>query len=594
MKSLVQILVLSLVSTSLLMGQFSDNFDDGDISNNPMWLGDVDAYVVNSNGELQLDEEEAGSKFIYLPIEVLADFTWEWDWELNFAPSDNNKGRVYIFLSDIDPSTANGYYLEIGENLANDAIKIFRLDQGSPSLVAECEMGAVAQKPAQVSIKIDRVEGLWTIYTDYTKGGFPIEEIQFFDDTYDFLSSGYFAFEAIYTSSNSKAFFLDNLNGEIFTPDTEGPIITSYEFTSDTRLNIVFNEAISAVSLDNLILGVSPPENDVIDTELAGMQNQILAIDFEMPFPSGPTYELTISGLRDESNNSMAEQTIEFRQAVSPAIGDVIINEILFDPLVGGDDFVEILNISDKLISIEGLTLLNNTKENSEELVSKAIILEPSDIIAFCSDTSILRQTYKTPATARLHEMLIPSFNQSDGNVTIVNVDGEILDDLDYDEDMHLSLIDDTKGVSLERIFGTSPTIASNFTSGTSSTLFATPGYQNANARNSNANNGEIFQLEKSYFSPNNDGDSDQMILLLNMPSTGFFTTVTIFNINGQKVRNLVTNQLTANEDIITWDGSMDDGTKATVGHYLVYIESFTDSGETLQDKKHVKLLDIF
>lgn len=594
MKSVVQILVLSLVSTSLLIGQFSDNFNDGDILSNPTWFGDIDSYVVNSAGELQLNQDEAGSSFIYLPIETISDFTWEWDWELNFAPSDNNNSRVYIFLSEIDPSLSNGYYLEIGENLANDAIKFYRLDQGSASLIAECEMGAVAQKPAQVSIRLDRVEGLWTIYTDYSKGGFPIEEIQVFDDTYDFLSSGYFAFEAMYTSSNSKAFFFDNLNGQVFTPDTEGPLITEFNFTSSTNLNIRFDEAISLASLSELILDLSPLENSISNTEIIGAQNQILSIDFSMPFASGPTYELSIAGLQDESNNLMLVQTIQFRQAVSPEVGDLVINEILFDPAVGGDDFVEILNVSDKLLTIEGLTILNNTREDSEEIVTKEIILEPGETIAFNVDTANLKLAYAPPPTARLHEMDIPTFNQSDGNVTIKNSTGEILDDFTYDEDMHLSLIDDTKGVSLERIFGDAPSTIANFTSGASSSLFATPGYINANARNNSANNDDIFQLEQSYFSPNSDGDADQMILLLNMPQVGFFTTVTIFNINGQKVRKLVTNQLSSTRDIITWDGSMDDGTRAPVGHYLVYIEAFTESGATLQDKKHVKLLDIF
>ena len=113
MRILLQILCLCLLFSPLLTGQFSDNFSDGELSTNPTWQGDVDKFKVNDIGQLQLDDTDAGESWLYLPVEIQADFTWEIDLSLNFAPSNNNKIKVYFLIDNTDVSLANGYYVEI-------------------------------------------------------------------------------------------------------------------------------------------------------------------------------------------------------------------------------------------------------------------------------------------------------------------------------------------------------------------------------------------------------------------------------------------------------------------------------------------------
>ena len=593
MRYLLQILCLSTIFPALLLGQFNDNFDDGDFTVNPTWSGDVDKFTVNSDFELQLNDESAGSSMLYLPVSISPDFTWKMDLEMNFDPSANNQSRVYLFLDNLDPGLANGYYFEIGENLAQDAIHFYRLDDGVATLLASCESGAVAQKPAQVSLKIDRVEGLWTVATDYSKQGLPVEEISFFDDTYDFLTSGFFRIETKYTSSNSKAFYFDNIDAASFVPDTEGPVIIGSNIISPAEIHIVFNESILVSSLDNLILGVSPTDNPILSATLSSTNNNVLEVVFQNEFSSGVFHEISVQGLEDEKSNLMEEGKFSFKIALSPSLGDVVINEILFDPVVGGSDYVEILNYSDKLLDLKGLVILNASKQGSEEFIVSSILLEPGKMVALSADTNQVKSQYTPELNSQFYEMKLPSFNQDEGNVSLLFED-VVLDSFDYTEDIHNSLLDVTKGVSLERIFPNSASIPENFTSGVKSTNYGTPGYRNASFKDGNANNKDVFFIENTVFSPNGDGQEDLLIMNISLPEDGYLTTIQVFNLSGQKIKTIQTNQLTGKTDISKWNGTMDDGTLAAVGHYIIYFQAFHTNGDRITDKKHIKLLDFF
>ncbi|MEI9935353.1 MAG: hypothetical protein WDM71_11020 [Ferruginibacter sp.] len=73
----------------------------------------------------------------------------------------------------------------------------------------------------------------------------------------------------------------------------------------------------------------------------------------------------------------------------------------------------------------------------------------------------------------------LPSFNDDNGDVIILNMQGEIIDELSYDVGWQFPLIDNPQGVSLERIDYDAPTQSSdNWHSAATSAGYGTPGYK--------------------------------------------------------------------------------------------------------------------
>ncbi len=53
-------------------GQVIDEFTDGDFIENPAWIGDLTNYMVNTDGQLQLNAPpEVGQSYLATPSEII-------------------------------------------------------------------------------------------------------------------------------------------------------------------------------------------------------------------------------------------------------------------------------------------------------------------------------------------------------------------------------------------------------------------------------------------------------------------------------------------------------------------------------------------
>jgi hypothetical protein len=589
----MQILCLCCLFSSFIQGQFIDNFDDGNFSDNPTWLGDTENFIVNSNNRLQLNATDAGTSTLHTAYSLTADFSWTIELSMDFSPSNNNNLSCYFMIDNNDPSIANGYFFSIGENLSEDNLKIFKMTDGIPDAepLAQGQISALATDPAFLNLRMERVEGLWSVYTSYAENEIASFELSFFDDTYDFIADAFWVLNPKYTASNVENFAFDNISAQIYTPDITPPTVSNFSIISANQLEVSFDEAIDAGIIQESNFELDP--NIAIDniTFTGTSDNQVL-LTFTENFSSGVDYTLTVNGISDLNGNISSIEAFSFSVSEAPVKGDLLINEVLFNPFTGGSDYIEIISVSDKLLNLEGLVIANLSK-NEFAVLEGEILLEAGDIVCISEDTLSTIMTYE-PVNYYLVENNLPSFNLDEGNYSILLPDATILDSFDYSEDFHLSLLDEPKGVSLERIFTDSETIGENFVSGVASTNYGTPGYENANARDGSATTEDVLNIDNDVFSPNGDGQEDQLIMRLNYPENSYLTTIEIYNTNGQKVKTLVNNQLSASMDIVSWDGTLDDGGKAYIGHYIVVLKAFRENGDTLYDKKHVKLLDFF
>ena len=146
---------------------------------------------------------------------------------------------------------------------------------------------------------------------------------------------------------------------------------------------------------------------------------------------------------------------------------------------------------------------------------------------------------------------------------------------------MHLPLLDDENGVSLERIdFNRATSDVTNWTSAAASVGYATPTYKNSQYLQTQHADYTI-QLQPKTISPDGDGYQDVMNVNYTLNQTGYTGTLTIFNDAGVAVKTLFKNNILGTSGTYTWDGTLTDGTKAPIGIYVFYLEIFNLTGDT-------------
>lgn len=573
--------------------QLKLDFSNGNLTD-PLWQGDVSRFEVNASGQLQLNTTGAGESYIYTQYAVPPDsIQIDLYFKLQFAPSNDNFSKIYLFIDNPVESIANGYYLRLGENGSNDAIQVWKLTEGVPTLMSSATMGAISSDPAEgrIQIKIYR-DGLWTMGSDYEGTTLFEDDLMFVDPDFSLPDSMYFGIYCKYTATRSDKFFYDDISIKTIERDTIAPEIVSVEVINDSELKVVFSEALEQVSAQNtsnysVNNSLGRPDQILFSTTTPNTVNLVYTTNKIL---SGIIYTLTANGVKDKSSNDIVSMK-DFVFATKPLKGDLILTEVLTDPYSGGADFIEIYNKSTKFIALDGL-VIRNTQNNQSKTIATSLILKPTQYTAISQDTAFLKTTYGVTSEARFVQATLPSLNVSDANITIASMveNQEVtIDSFDYQEDFHFSLLDETKGVSLERISLSGPSNdANNWHSASQQVLFATPGYKNSNGQIEDPNATFGLTADKKVISPNGDGTDDFLLLNYKLEKSGYLATIKIYDTEGFPILNLEDNTLLGSEGSIKWDGVDGEGNIIRMGMYIIATRLFHPDGDIKEFKNVV------
>lgn len=316
----------------------------------------------------------------------------------------------------------------------------------------------------------------------------------------------------------------------------------------------------------------------------------------EKSLSSGTIYNITANNINDckgNINGSANKTKVGLPQQAVP--GDVIINEILFNPRPNANDYVEIFNRSEKIMDISSLYLANRNSSNTVSSVTQLslfpVYLFPRDYIVLTTDAENLALQYLVSnSDAVFTRPSLPSYPDTEGFVLVLNQQGEVLDEVHYTDDWHFKLITDAEGVSLERLDPEAETQnARNWHSAASTAGFGTPGYRNSHTL-------EVpdipasFEVYPRVFSPDNDGLDDIATVQYKISEPGYVANITIFDATGRPVKQLVRNGLLGISGYWNWDGLDDNGRKLPVGTYILYTEIFNLAGKKKRFKTTVVL----
>lgn len=563
---------LFFVST-ITHSQFSDNFADNELVTNPEWTGDLSDFVVEQ-GILRLNAPEAGTSQLSTPINLVDDYQWELNFTLDFAPSNSNQLLIYLWSESTDLSSRS-LALRIGETGSDDAIALVEFPANL--VLAEGVPGRVASDPVDIELRINLNDSFLTVQSRNEDELIFTTEFESVVDS-DFIGPGFFGLECNYTSTRTDDFSFDDIVADEAQEDIRAPQIAESLFIPDNQYCLLFDEFVDT-DISNVQLEANA--QSIVDVQLTESQ-----LKFSIEDISPEEFQLSVSGVFDLAGNEL-DTAILLKPLFAPEIGDLLINEILFNPFTGGVDFVEIINQSARSLNLQSLVILNSTNNQQDE-ISSQIEISPNEILAFSEEPEETVALYESAIAENIIITDLPAFNNGDGNVSIL-FNGELFDAFDYDEDFHNPLVDDVDGVSLERIsLQSASNDPSNWTSASQTSGFATPGNQNSTVGNS----GTDFSVEISdSFSPNGDNLDDELMIQINT-EPGFLATINVYTDTGSLVTTIGNNILLGTQDVITWDGSLDSGDTAPVGIYVVHISVFDENGTTMQEQKAIALVD--
>lgn len=266
--------------------------------------------------------------------------------------------------------------------------------------------------------------------------------------------------------------------------------------------------------------------------------------------------------------------------------GDLVINEIMYDPAETNCEFIELYNAGKGDIDLGGWTF-TDLSGNVFPVCRHHLMLSPEQYFIVSSDSMIFKNY---PGTVNSSFVLCRpdlSLNQSGDIILLRDALGSVIDSVLYLPDFHNRHIATTKNRSLERINPELSSVYPDNWSTSVNTYGATPGFINSvNVKNEIKE--KSLSISPNPFSPDSDGFEDFTMINYQFDQPVSVIRIKIFDSQGRLLRSIYDNLISGSSGSVIFDGLDDNGRALNIGIYIVFIEGITPSNNCLSNKSVV------
>jgi hypothetical protein len=371
--------------------------------------------------------------------------------------------------------------------------------------------------------------------------------------------------------------------------DTDPPLLTFIGFLDSLTIQATFSEPISTEL--EMSSWQSNPEL-LFDTVYQSNSNSIL-LKLAEPAKSSLIYKLSLGSISDCSGNLQEQNQYEIILPDNPEKGDVLINELLFNPKTGRPKFVELFNSSEKYLDVGKMKLGNMDEYNEVDQVRNIsesnLVLSPKSYLAITTDTLKLRQDFPKSLTGMFFQISsLPSYPIAGGTVVLMNDEEQVLETFTFSEDLHHPLLRDPKGVSLERIsIKSDSNLKDNWHSASGNEDYGTPGKKNSQVFEGEYDQ-EVVSITPEVFDPEGSAGPAFTTITYQLDQSGWVGSFEIYDLAGRLINVLDRNTILGESGIYTWEGTDDLGAKVPPGYYVLMVELFDLQGAVKVFKKTV------
>ena len=366
-------------------------------------------------------------------------------------------------------------------------------------------------------------------------------------------------------------------------PDLESPLLQYIGVPDSASVSLTFDE--------HLLLQPGEEEWFTVDGVPANNDFTILPAAFRTvgltlkeAIGAGVDYELKIAFAGDCAGNIVEEVQRRFRKPELPRSGVPLINEIMYDPVQGGSEYIELHNQGEDFLDLYDLKLRVTDPGSMEgtlvELSEDPRLLFPDAKVVLAKNSRALREEWGLGRDVDVVEVGDwRSLPNGGACIQLTDRSGVLIDQCCYHDSLHHDLVGVTTGVALERIHsGSCASLSQCWTSAAASVNYGTPGMQNSHSRLP-SEPGNTFELYPEVFSPDNDGFEDILEIRLQVTGENRLVDIFITDLNGIRVREIVFRGITGSGDIYSWDGLDNSGNIVLPGIYIVHLGIAGDRG---------------
>jgi hypothetical protein len=366
-------------------------------------------------------------------------------------------------------------------------------------------------------------------------------------------------------------------------PDMEGPEFISLFVSTPDKIKLRFSERLDGLLMENPNAFTVLPATGISNVML--INPTTVELSLAQPLEEGIIYQfLPFTAYDCIGNSALFTDTLIFGLTTAPEAGDVLINELLFNPASGGSRYIEVINVSQKFIKLSSLAI-GRISAIHNDIFPTGIdeIIEPGAIAALTPDPSDIMSRYVVPHPSKVYDATLPSWDDQSDNVSLL-AGGIIIDSFTYFSSWHLPVIADQNGVSLERVSSGASTFSpSTWHSASSVSGYGTPTGPNSQMIIISGQEESPFTVTNRQFSPNEDGYKDFLALNFLLTSGEEIGSIWIYDLEGREIARLIDNESLGTSTIVQWDGRTSESLLAEMGIYVIFIQLWDAKGNVSQ-----------
>lgn len=343
--------------------------------------------------------------------------------------------------------------------------------------------------------------------------------------------------------------------------------MASYFNALEGRAELFFDEPLG---MDFLPLIVRLDNEKKIIPSFGGVQR----LTFPLLLAEGDAVRIDLQGVKDCLGNAQSI-SIELNNPKPVSVGDVEINEVLFNPHPYGVDFVELYNNTDAFIKLDGLLVKNR---DEKEVTLHALTMSPRSYKVLTADSMKVKEFYPYAGWGTFVKISLPPLPDDQGLIALYGSRGELLDYMAYKEEQHHPFLESKEGISLERVdLQQASEITSNWLSASITSGGATPGYSNSQSAQASADG--AFYILPQTISPGTDGYRNYARIHYRTAQPATSVRADVYTLDGNWVCALQAAGPADVQGFCVWDGTDERKQPVATGLYLVVLDFLQPDG---------------